>query len=468
MASSLWQTVTSLGRTSQQQQQHQQQQQRASSSSVASVTTTTMDPPPKKMKQWTTVFDGLDKLQQSEVDVPQPRDGEVLVRIEAVSLNYRDTEVIKGEYNHHPSLLSPGESIVPCSDMAGTVVSSSPSTSSNLPPGTRVISIFLQDDLSAPLREEALASGLGYPLPGVLCQYRVFPARGLVRCPDYLSAAEAATLPIAAVTAWTSLNWMRPLGEHIGTEQDPDPPAPDITTTTTTTTTTDDVYVDAKGKTETKEKQQQQTGKTMKKTKKSALMQGTGGVSIAALQIAHAAGLHTILTSSDDDKLRRARDHLRLADTCINYRTHWQWQEPVMRATDGRGADVIFETGGARTLRKSFESVAFGGVINCIGYLSGKHDEDDGGGNGGNGGGDDKTPQLHRLNVNVLALRRNVILRGIINGPKDRFEEMLGFYQDKKIKPVVDKIFDFDDAKDAFDYLAKGKHFGKVVIKVSE
>ncbi|OAQ88914.1 alcohol dehydrogenase, zinc-containing [Purpureocillium lilacinum] len=409
MASSLWQTVTNFGRPQAQKQPEQH----------ASVNNVKMDPPPKKMKAWMTALNGLDKLQQSEVDVPEPRDGEVLVRIEAVSLNYRDTEVVKGEYNHMPSLLSPGEAIVPCSDMAGTVVTSRGDAASHLPPGTRVISIFLQDDLSAPLREEALATGLGYPLPGVLCHYRVFPARTLVRCPAYLSAAEAATLPIAAVTAWTSLNWMRPLGSHVGT----DPP---------------DVIA-----------------------KRTALMQGTGGVAIAGLQIAHAAGLKTIITSSSDDKLKRARDELG-ADTGINYRTYWQWQEPVMKATGGRGVDVIFETGGTRTIRKSFESIAFGGVINCIGYLSGKHEDGDDEGDG------DKTPQLHRLNVNVMALRRNVTLRGIINGPKDRFEEMLGFYEEKKIKPVVDKVFDFDDVKDAFDYLVKGKHFGKVVIKVSE
>ncbi|KAJ6439380.1 alcohol dehydrogenase, zinc-containing [Purpureocillium lavendulum] len=444
MASSLWQTVTSLGRRAPEQQQQQDQQQEPQQPTATTTTSTMDDPPlPKKMKQWTTALDGLGKLAQSEVDVPEPRDGEVLVRIEAVSLNYRDTEVIKGEYNHFPSLLAPGESIVPCSDMAGTVVVSRAPADAQLPVGARVISVFLQDHLTEPLRPEALASGLGYPLPGVLCQYRVFPARGLVRCPAYLAPAEAATLPVAAVTAWTSLNWMRPLGAHVGTA---DAGCADK----------------GKGKDEIKNKETE---------RRTALVQGTGGVAIAGLQQAHAAGMRTIVTSSSDAKLARARDELG-ADAGVNYRTYWQWQEPVMDATDGRGADVIFETGGARTLRKSFASVAFGGVINCIGYLSGKLDDGDdnnGEGGGGGGGGDgDKTPQLHRLNVNVLALRRNVTLRGIINGPKDRFEEMLGFYEDKKIKPVVDKVFAFDDVKDALDYLVKGKHFGKVVIQVAE
>lgn len=260
-----------------------------------------------------------------------------------------------------------------------------------------------------------MASGIGLPLPGVLTEYRVFPAVSLVQIPDYLSNEEASCLPIAGVTSWTSLNWMRPIGQHIGTDKD--------------------------------------------LGSKFVLLQGTGGVAIAGLQVAHAAGYKTIITSSSDDKLKRATEELK-ADHTVNYKTYWEWQEPVMKATNGRGADVIFETGGSRTIRKSFDSIAFGGIINCIGYLSGKSDENPDEG--------DKTPPLQRLNVNVLALRRNVTLRGIINGGKDRFEEMLTYYKEKEIKPVVSKVFAFEEAKDAMKYLADGKHFGKVVIKVSD
>ncbi len=122
-----------------------------------------------------------------------------------------------------------------------------------------------------------------------------------------------------------------------------------------------------------------------------------------------------------------------------------------MKITHDKGVDIILEAGGAKTLRKSFDCIAFGGLINCIGYLSGKEDEP----------GD-------RVNANVLALRRTVTLKGILNGPKDRFEEMLQFYGAHKIKPVVDRTFSFEQTKEAFQYLYSGGHFGKVVIKVKE
>lgn len=121
-----------------------------------------------------------------------------------------------------------------------------------------------------------------------------------------------------------------------------------------------------------------------------------------------------------------------------------------MKITNSHGADIIFETGGAQTLRKSFDCIAFGGLIDAIGYLSGKED----------GYGES-------LHTNVLALRRNVTLKGIINGPRERFEEMVKFYAQKQIRPVIDKTFEFDQAKDAIKYLYSGSHFGKVVVKIA-
>jgi len=138
------------------------------------------------------------------------------------------------------------------------------------------------------------------------------------------------------------------------------------------------------------------------------------------------------------------------ADHVINYRNDPKWDQTVLEMTQGKGADVVLETGGAETLDKSFECVAFGGLISCIGYLSGKVETS------GN-----------RNHVNVLALKRNVALKGILNGPKDRFVEMLRLYEQKQIRPVVDKVYAFDQAKDALQYLAQGAHFGKVVIKIS-
>ncbi|KAF5027440.1 hypothetical protein F66182_461 [Fusarium sp. NRRL 66182] len=357
---------------------------------------------PETNKQWTTGQDGLDKLQFGEGKVPEPKDGEVLVKIHAVGLNYRDTEVVMGDYNHHASVQD-AEPLVPCSDMCGTVIKS---TSSKLKTGTRVMSIFNQTHLTGQVTEADMASGLGLPLHGVLQEYRCLSADSLVRVPDYLSDEEAACLPIAGVTAWMCINGTRPLGQPVDGS----------------------------------------------KKKETVLLQGTGGVAVAGLQIAKAAGLGAIITSSSDDKIERAKKELG-ADTGINYRTHWEWQDPVMKATQGRGADIIFETGGARTLRKSFDSVAFGGLINCVGYLSGKEEEQDAGG---------------RVGVNVLALRRNVTLKGILNGPKDRFEEMVQFYEKHSIHPVVSKVFDFEKADEAFKFLNSGQHFGKVVVRVSK
>jgi NADPH:quinone reductase-like Zn-dependent oxidoreductase len=313
-----------------------------------------------------------------------------------------------GLYNHHASVTHP-PAIVPCSDMCGVVVSTGPVTESSSPlknpafrlsPGDRVISTFSPTHLSGQIKASDIANGLGGPGPGVLTQYRVFPTYGLVRIPDYLPDEEACCLPIAAMTAWMSLNCMRPNKEIIG--------------------------------------------QTAQET---VLCQGTGGVSIAGLQIAAAAGQDVIVTSSSDEKLERAKKLG--AKQTINYRKTPEWDAEVLKGTGDEGADIVFELGGAQTLRKSFECVKFGGLIACIGYLSGKQDD----------AGD-------RTNTNLLALKRNVTLKGIVNGPRDELERMLKFYDEKKIKPVIDKVFKFEEGQDAIQYLFSGGHFGKVVIKV--
>jgi NADPH:quinone reductase-like Zn-dependent oxidoreductase len=313
-----------------------------------------------------------------------------------------------GLYNHHKSVSQP-PAIVPCSDMCGVVVAVGPTSSSqtayNSPAfrvqeGDRVISTFAPTHLTGQIQARDLGNGLGGPAPGVLVQYRVFPTFGVVKIPEYMSDDEAACLPIAAMTAWMSLNCMRPPGEIVG------------------------------------------PGETI-------VCQGTGGVSISAAQIAAAAGAEVVVTSSSDEKLTRATKLG--AKTTINYRSKPDWDDEVLNATDQRGADIVIEVGGAQTLRKSFECVRFGGLIACIGYLSGKQDE----------AGD-------RTNTNLLCLKRNVTLKGIVNGPRDELERMLEFYKEKQIKPVVDRVFKFEEAKDALEYLFGGGHFGKVVIKVKE
>ncbi|KAI0169566.1 oxidoreductase [Hypoxylon sp. FL1284] len=353
------------------------------------------------MKQWVSAQDGLENIRL--VDAPDPerlRDGEVLVRIRRVSLNFRDTEVCMGLYTHHKTL-EKGAPIVPCSDMCGTIEKLGPGGSGDLKEGDRVMGIFNQTHLTGQITEKDMASGLGFPLPGVLAQYRVFPASGLVKVPEYLTDDEAATLPIAAVTAWMAINTFQPLGRPLAGAG------------------------------------------------RAVLLQGTGGVSVAGLQIAKALGLTAIITSSSDVKLERAR--ALGADHIINYKTTPGWETRVLEVTGGRGADVVFETGGAGTLAKSFDCVAFGGLVSAIGYLSGKQDAGEG---------------ADRLNANVRAIRRNATLKGMINGPKDRFDEVLDLYRRERIRPVVDRVFEFEQAPDALKYLFAGSHFGKVVVKV--
>ncbi|KAJ5605004.1 Polyketide synthase enoylreductase [Penicillium lagena] len=348
------------------------------------------------VQQWVTSLQGLDSLRQTQVSMPLPGPGEVLVEIDAVSLNYRDVEVTKGEYKHHKTA-EQNATIVPCSDMCGKVIQVGAGVA-QWAVGDRVLSTLVPDHQTGQVTEKELSQSLGLPLNGVLATHRVFPAYGLVPAPSYMPDEEACTLPIAAVTAWMSINGMRPIGQS-----------------------------GANGK--------------------YILLLGTGGVAIAGLQIAKAAGAKVIITSSSDAKLDEAK---RLgADFTINYRTNPNWEAEVMKLTNNNGADIILETGGAQTWRKSFDCIAFGGLINCIGYVSGKVDAAD-----------------DRMNVNILALRRTVTLKGIINGPKDRFEEMLRFYDMHQIHPVVYRNFSFAESKEAFKFLENGSHFGKVVIKI--
>jgi NADPH:quinone reductase-like Zn-dependent oxidoreductase len=300
-----------------------------------------------------------------------------------------------GLYNHHKSMTEKPKRIVPGSDMCGTIVKVGSDLSVPWKEGDRVLSTFNQGHLKGQITQPVMATGLGKPLPGCLTTYRVFPSNGLVKAPSHLSDAEASTLAIASVTAWMSL------------------------------------FTFSKSPL---------TGKTV-------LLQGTGGVAIAGLQIAKASGATVIITSSSDGKLDRARKLG--ADHTINYRATPKWSAKVLELTDNKGADVIFELGGAGTLRQSFDCIAFGGLIACIGYLGGKQDAAD-----------------DRTNVNVLALSRNVTLKGLLNGPRSEFEEMCAFYEKHRIKPALDKTFDFDQAKEALKYLYGGGHFGKVIVQV--
>ncbi|MFD2717820.1 NAD(P)-dependent alcohol dehydrogenase [Hymenobacter monticola] len=245
--------------------------------------------------------------QLTEAEQPQPGPGQVLVRVRAVSLNYRDLGVAKSPNRQ--------KAVVPCSDGAGEVAAVGAGVT-RVQPGDRVAGIFFQTWLDGPLAIEVHAHALGGAIDGMLAEYVVLSEQGLVKLPEFLTYEEGACLPCAGVTAWNSLF----------------------------------------------EQGQLKPGQTV-------VLQGTGGVSILSLQLAKAAGARVIITSSSDDKLARARELG--ADETINYRTTPDWEKEVQRLTHGLGADHVVEVGGAGTLEKSFGATRASGHIAFVGVLTG-------------------------------------------------------------------------------------------------
>ena len=252
---------------------------------------------------------GLDGLVKSDRPIPTPGYGEVLVKLKAASLNYRDLLVIKGLYN--PNLSLP---LIPLSDGVGEVVEVGENVT-KVKKGDRVAGIFMQDWLSSHLTKKAAKSALGAEVDGVLAEYVVFPEDGLITIPPHLTDEEAATLPCAGVTAWNALieGGLKP-------------------------------------------------GDTV-------LILGTGGVSLFSLQFAQMAGARVIATSSSDEKLARVKGLGAFAG--INYQTTPDWEKKVLTLTEGVGVDYVVEVGGAGTLAKSLKAVRFGGNISLIGVLAG-------------------------------------------------------------------------------------------------
>lgn len=326
---------------------------------------------------------GFENLKAAMRPDPVPGPGEVLMRIRAASLNFRDVLLVRGVYNPKQPL-----PVIPLSDAAGEVAAVGPGVR-RFRPGDRVVNSFSPNWVAGPISAEKLAGGLGSPTDGVLAEYRVFPESALVPTPPELSDIEAATLPCAGVTAWSAivtLGQVKP-GDLVVT-------------------------------------------------------QGTGGVSLFALQLAKLAGAQVIATSSSDEKLERAR--ALGADHVINYRREPEWGRAVLKLTDGRGADHIIEVGGATTLMQSVRAVRIGGTISAIGVLSGP---------------------LPELNLPLIVMRQ-VRLQGVTVGPREGLEDLLRAMAQAGLKPAIDSEFDFDEAPAAFRRMDSGGHFGKIVIRV--
>jgi NADPH:quinone reductase-like Zn-dependent oxidoreductase len=325
----------------------------------------------------------LEGLRQTERPDPQPGAHEVLIRVRATSMNFRDQAIILGRYIGGPV----SRNLIPLSDGAGEVAAVGPEVT-RFKTGDRVCGTFFQGWISGPMTERAPA--LGSPLDGTLAEYIALHEDGVVGMPKTLSFEEAATLPCAGVTAWNAL---------------------------------------------------MVSGKPVKPGD-TVLCLGTGGVSMAGLLFARVAGARVIVTSSSDEKIKRA-GALGASDG-VNYKRFPDWQKEVTQLTGGRGVDHILENGGAGSLNRSFEAAAFGGKVALIGFLAGREGD---------------------INPAILMMKSGAMI-GIGVGSRSMFEDMNRAIDTNKIKPVVDKVFPFEKAADAFRCQAAGDFVGKVVITV--
>lgn len=326
----------------------------------------------------------IEGLEVFEAPAPHLTAHDVRVRIRAVSLNYRDLMVARGAY---PAANT--GAVIPCSDGAGEVVATGAGVT-RFKLGDKVAGAFFPNWIDGELTPEKGTASLGGNLDGMLSEEVVLPEQALVKIPAHLDFIEAATLPCAAVTSWNVLfaaGSLRP-----GT---------------------------------------------------AVLLLGTGGVSIMALQLAKAAGLRTIITSSSDEKLARAR--ALGANETINYRTHPEWQDEVLRLTGGQGADLVVEVGGEQTAARSVAAVRWGGAIAIVGGVSGF--------------GNALAPSSL-----IFGAKRAL---GIFVGSRAMFEDLNRFIELTGIRPAVDRVFPFGQAREAYAYLAAGQHFGKVAIHIA-
>ncbi|MDB6048368.1 MAG: oxidoreductase, zinc-binding dehydrogenase family [Pseudomonas sp.] len=337
------------------------------------------------MKAWLLKDFGLDNLVLGEVSTPVPQAGELLVKVGAVSLNFRDKAIVDGIYEPHRV----PKPLIPVSDAAGTVVAVGQGVS-RFAIGDRVNSHLYSRWLEGMPGPDEPDYCFGSPLPGGLAQFMIIHEDSAVRAPANMSDEEAATLPIAALTAWYAL-------VEFG---------------------------------------QVEAGQTV-------LVQGTGGVSVFAAQIATALGARVIVTSSRDENLQAVKELGAVVG--VNYRTHPEWANEVLKLTDGKGVDLLLDVAGGDGINQSIAATRVGGRIAQIGFLTG---------------------QTSALNLMPMIFRQTTI-RGIAVAPRSSFDRMNVFLNEHKIRPVIDHVYPFEQARQAYEHLARGA-FGKVVIRIAE
>ena len=324
----------------------------------------------------------LDDLHLHDEPEPTPQRGELLLRVRAISLNYRDVAMPLGKY---PIPVEAGR--VPTSDGAAEVVAVGEGVTA-FKPGDRVIGLFHPRWLGGAKPADIHAQSYGGAQDGWLVERKVVSQEAVIPLPDGLSFAEGATLPCAAATAWTALAGPTPI----------------------------------------------RAGDTV-------LTQGTGGVSIFAVQLAHALGARVIATTSSRDKgelLRKLG-----ADEVIDYRETEDWGARAKALTDGRGVDRVVEVGGPATITQSLRAVSGNGEVVLIGFL---------------GAADP--------NVNFFELMNAATIRSVAVGDRQALVDCVRAVAAAGIRPVIDRVFGFDEAKAAFQHLADGRHVGKVVVEI--
>jgi NADPH:quinone reductase-like Zn-dependent oxidoreductase len=323
-------------------------------------------------------------IRKIEKEKPPVGSGEVRVRMRSASLNFRDLLIFRGQYRS--SLPLP---LVPLSDGCG-IVETIGDHVRQFVPGDRVATTFFQGSPIAGGPGTLSRTTLGCERDGVLSEWVTLPETGLVRVPDHLSDPEASTLTCAGLTAWNALM-----------EGDPVRPGDTV------------------------------------------LIQGTGGVSIFALQFARLSGCRTIVLSRHEEKLDRARKLGASETICTG--VYPEWEKEVLKRTEGRGVDRVVEVTGGENLPRSLEATRPGGQILVIGVLSGVES---------------------RLSL-LPVLMKEIRLRGLLVGDREMFLRMNRAVETNLLVPVVDRTFSFDEALEAYRVLDRGEAFGKLVVRIS-